>query len=158
MKPELRQQLNLNQAYWIAQLSEEDLKSEGSLVYKDLKTARKYDVFGTANFFNFVPFKAAIDYFLKIGLNKVKAHNDTLIDQWIEGINNLPFDFISPREGRLRSSLVVFSHKNPDKNPAIFKQLLSKGIYPAFWKGNIRISPHVYNTSKEIERVLKALD
>jgi len=62
IKPELRDQLSLNRAYWPAVLSEEDLKSEDVLTARDFKTARKYDIFGTANFFNFIPFKASIDF------------------------------------------------------------------------------------------------
>lgn len=157
IKPELRERLILNQAYWSAVLSETDLKSEDALVYKDIKTARKFDVFGTANFFNFVPFKAAIDYWLEVGLDKVRAYHDQLIDQLIAGLNVNQYDLISPKSGKERSSLVVLSHKDRDKNEQIFNRLVEKGIYAAFWKGDLRIAPHVYNTQEEIARVLEVL-
>jgi len=157
IKPELRDQLTLNQAYWSAMLSEEDLKKEDTLTLKDLKTARKYDVFGTANFFNFVPFKAAIDYLLEIGLENIKAYHDQLIDRLIAGLNTDQYDLISPKEGKGRSSLVVLSHKDKDKNEQIFNDLKDQGIYTALWKGNLRIAPHVYNTQEEISKVLEAL-
>jgi len=157
IKPELRDQLNLNHAYWTALLSAEELKQEGPLFLKDLNTARKYDIFGTANFFNFVPFKTAIDYLMDIGLDKISVHNMGLIDKFINELNYDSYHLISPKEGPRRSNLVVLSHKNKDKNEEIFNTLFSQGIYTALWKGNLRISPHVYNTEDEIGRLLDVL-
>ncbi len=156
--PKLRDQLDFNQAYWITISSSEDLKNEGPLKLRELKTARKYDVFGTANFFNFVPFKAAIDYWLKIGLNTVEEHNQDLIDQFLEGLNKDRYTLISPKERIGRSNLVVISHEDKAKNEKIFQDLLSHDIYTAFWKGNIRIAPHVYNSPSDIQRVLTILN
>lgn len=157
IKPELRDQLQLNRAYWPAVLCEEELKSEDALTFKDLKSARKYDVFGTANFFNFVPFKASIDYFLDAGLENVRAYHDWLMDCLIAGLNTDQYDLISPKEGKQRSSLVVLSHKDKEKNERIFKGLTEQGIYTALWKSNLRIAPHVYNTQEEIKKVLNIL-
>jgi selenocysteine lyase/cysteine desulfurase len=157
INPRLRARLQLNRNYWSAALSREELNSEGALAYRDIKTARKYDVFGTAGFFNFVPFKAAVDYWLEAGLDNVKACHDTLIDHFIAGLNAGPYDLISPREGRWRSSLVVVSHKNREKNERIFHSLKDQGIHTALWKGNIRLAPHVYNTVEEMDRTLQAL-
>ncbi len=40
----------------------------------------------------------------------------------------------------------------------IFRQLLEKGIYTAKWKGNIRVSPHIFNNDAEIEKVIEVLN
>ncbi len=157
MKPTLRERLILNQAYWIPFLSAEELKEEGALKLKELKTSRKFDVFGTANFFNFVPFKASIDYWLNLGLDNVRRYHDELIDQIIERLKKGPYQLISPEQGEARSSLVVFSHQQKEKNEEIFRELSGHNIYTALWKGNIRISPHVYNTHKEIQDFLNIL-
>lgn len=158
IRPQLRDRLILNQAYWIAVLSAEDLKKEGPLTMRDIKTARKFDVFGTANFFNFVPFRAAIDYWLKIGLGEVRAYHDHLLDRLVDGLKDSRYDFVSPRQGRDRSSLAVISHRDRNKNEKIHQELLSRGVYTALWKGNIRIAPHVYNTDKEIAQLIKLLN
>ncbi len=157
IKPELRDQLELNRAYWSAVLSEEDLRGEDVLTARDPKTARKYDVFGTANFFNFVPFKASIDYWLEVGLENVRAYHDYLIDLFVSKLNLKQYQLISPKAGDQRSSLVVFSHYDKSKNRQMFKSLTERGIYTAFWKGNIRIAPHIYNAPEEIEKILELL-
>ncbi len=158
IKPELRDQLSLNRAYWPAVLSEEDLKKDDVLTARDFKTARKYDIFGTANFFNFVPFKAAIDFWLKIGLEQVRVHHDLLIDTFLSQLNFDHYDLISPREGDQRSSLVFFSHRDKSRNEQIFKNLTEQGIHTAFWKGNIRVAPHAYNTEEQMSKVAQVLE
>lgn len=157
IKPELRGRLSLNRAYWPAMLSDEDMRSEDVLTARDLKTARKYDIFGTANFFNFVPFKASIDLWLNIGLEHVRAYHDRLIDAFLSRLNSDQYDLISPREGSQRSSLVFISHRDKSRNEQIFKELAGKGIHMAFWKGNIRIAPHVYNTDEQMYKVAQVL-
>lgn len=156
IKPELRKQLHLNRAYWISTLSEVELEREGPLQFKELTSARKYDIFGTANFFNFVPFKTSIDYILDIGLENIIKHNNHLVDFIIQNIHS-NYIFVSPQEGNNRSSLVVISHKQPQKNSLIFKSLHDRDVYPAFWRGNIRLAPHIYNTESEVEKVLEIL-
>lgn len=157
IKPSLRESLILNQAYWISLLSALELKEEGPLKIKKLKTARKFDVFGTANFFNFVPFKASLDYWLNLGLENVSSYHHFLTDQIMEGLQRASYPLISPQEEDARSSLIVFSHPRKEKNEEIFQDLLDEGIYAALWKGNIRVSPHVYNTEEEIMRFLSVV-
>ncbi len=157
IKPSLRDQLELNQAYWVSMLSRKELQEQGPLRLKETKDARRFDVFGTADFFDHIPLGAAIDYWLDAGLEDVRAYHDQLIDHLIAGLKGLGYILISPEKGNRRSSLVVFSHIDRNKNTQIYEGILSRGIYPALWKGNIRISPHVYNTKDEIDQVIKVL-
>ena len=158
MKPTLREQLRINHAYWIPYLSGGELQSEEKIIYKDLKSSRKLDVFGTANFFNFVPLKTAIDYFLKIGLHNVRDYHQHLVDRFLAGLDPKKYDLLSLKEGTSRSSLIVISHKNKIENEKIHRELMVQNIYTALWKGNIRISPHVYNKTDEIDQVNAALN
>jgi len=157
IRPDWRDELDYNQAYWISSLSSEELRSEDVLKFREMKGARKYDIFGTANFFNFVPFKAAIDLWLEIGLDNARKYHDELIDYFLGRLNPAGYLLISPKQGKSRSSLVVISHKNPERNPGIHQRLLEQGVYTALWKGNIRVAAHVYNTKDDIEKLLAAL-
>ena len=158
MTPSLRQQLQYNQAYWVNTLSAEELKSSGELQLSQKRNASQYDVFGTANFFNFVPLTASIEYLLDVSLEKIYRYNATLVDRIISGLDSSRFELISPREKEKRSGLVVFSHKDRSRNQSIFDALLNQKIYLASWKGNLRASPHLYNTSQEIDKFLTILN
>lgn len=158
MTPELRQRLDINLNYWISTLTDEELQTSEALHYKKLTSSRVLDVFGTANFFNFVPFKASIDYFLHIGLDIVETYNQELINHFLEGLNPATYDVISPKSGPGRSNLVVFSHRDPNKNKTVFGELNKENIYLAHWKGNLRFAPHIFNQTTQVTRLLKVLE
>ncbi len=158
ISPKIREGLEYNQAYWVSAMSEKELESEGVIGLKDQNTARKFDVFGTANFFNFIPFKASIDYFLDIGLNQIKSKQQELIDYFISNLKPTIYEIISPVEREDRSSLIVIFHKKGELNKQIHQSLLDAGMYTALWKNNIRIAPHIYNSMGDMEKLLKLLN
>ena len=157
MKEELRRKLCLNHAYWINTLSREEIQSTGLLEKKDIVSARQYDVFATANFFNFIPWIASLELLSSIGLENVNHYNMSLGEKFISGLDREKYHLISPEEKSMRSHLVVVSSNNPACNLDIFKELKKRGFHTAFWKGNIRISPHVYNTQEQIDQLLQCL-
>jgi len=157
IRKEVRQQLNYPQNYWISLMDESSLNSEGPINLKDDRSARRYDVFGTANFFNYVPWRASLEYLLSIGLNNVHQYNQALVDQIVDGLNQKYFDLISPRLKKERTNIVVFSYKDASQNLSLFNFLKDKGFYLALWRNKLRISPHIYNTCKEMEALLDAL-
>lgn len=157
MTPQVRESLQYNSAYWVNVMEEKELMSTEALKLSEGTSAARYDVFGTANFFNFYPLTVSIEYLLKIGIEQVQAHIDGLTARFLKGIDRRTYDIISPLENGQRSALVYFSHKIRAKNSPLFRLLVDEGIYPAMWKGNVRIAPHIFNTDKDIDRVLEIL-
>lgn len=151
--PGLRERLVYNQAYWVNLMAPKDLETTEELKVPTDRSARRYDVFGTANFFNFRPLTASIEYLLNIGIDQIQQYNDSLIELIIAKVDNCGFDLISPRPKGKRSALLVFSHKNKARNAEIYHKLAEEKIYGALWKGNIRFSPHLFNNREEIERL-----
>jgi selenocysteine lyase/cysteine desulfurase len=76
----------------------------------------------------------------------------------VAGLDRRRFALVSPEVGPNRSSLVVFTHREPSRNAAIHARLREAGILTAHRRGNIRVSPHLYNTSDEIDRALVVLN
>jgi cysteine desulfurase / selenocysteine lyase len=157
--PELRESLDYNQAYWLATLTAEDLQKEQTeyKVRTDLG-ARKYDVFGTANFFNFKPWAAAVEYLLNQRIELIDEHNQRLVYRMIEGLDPDKYDVLSPREGAARSTLVLITHKQPSRNIEINDALRESGVHIAFRSGKLRFSPHLYNTDEEMDYALSVLE
>lgn len=155
--PQLRKTLKNRQAFWVNVMSEEQLAATGELDLKPQNSAKSFDVFGTANFFNFVPLTASIEYLLDIGVEAVGQAIDARVEEFIRGLDKSSCVLISPAEKGKRSALVVFSHRDQGKNAAIFRKLAESGIYGAKWKGNLRISPHIFNTPPDMKKVLQAL-
>ena len=159
MRPELRESLEYNQAYWLAMQTADDLgREQDEVVLRTDLGARKYDVFGTANFFNFKPWAAAVEYLLEQGIEHIEAHDNSLVSRLIEGLDPEKYNLISPRHGSSTSTLVVVSHKDPNRNPEIHRGLLQERIFISLREGNLRISPHLYNTEEDIDALLSILN
>ena len=158
IRPQVRVDLNYPQNYWISLMDEASLNSEGVIQLNDDHSARRYDVFGTANFFNYMPWTASIEYLLNIGLDVIETHNRSLVDQLIGGLDLSRYDLLSPSLSKERTNIIVFSSKDASQNSRLNEYLKAKGFYLALWKNKLRVSPHIYNTDKEIEAFLYALN
>lgn len=158
MKPELRESLSYNQAYWLAMQTAADLKSEPKLEIKKGLGARKYDVFGTANFFNFKPWAASIEYLLSCGISNIETHDQNLISRLVKGLDVEKFRLLSPQLGNLSSTIVLISHVNSNYNHEIFDYLKRNNLEIAMRKGSLRIAPHLYNTMENIDYLLEVLN
>ena len=157
--PALREDLDYNQAYWLAMQAVDDLKnSKGMPEVKEDLGAKKYDVFGTANFFNFVPWRASVEYLLEKSIEKIKTHNDELIDHLKEGLLKSNYEILTPRNDSVASSILVISHKDKARNEEIFELLKQKNIYISLRQGNLRFALHLYNTMNEIDEALSMLN
>ena len=113
--------------------------------------ARAYDVFGTANFFNFIPWAAALEDLLTQGIEAIARHDQALVEQLIGLLEDSDYRFISPTDPGQRAAIVVVSAADPRGNPAACQRLTDAGIDVALRAGNIRLSPHLYNTFDQIE-------
>ncbi len=160
IRPELLQTLEYNQQYWLSIMSPRDLGREASEVRlpEGPPTARTYDVFCTANFFNFKPWAASVEYLLEQNIEKIASHDQQLVGNLIKGLDPGKYNLMSPREGDARSTLVFISHRERERNREIYYHLREKGIDISLRREKLRIAPHLYNTMDEISRVLEILN
>jgi selenocysteine lyase/cysteine desulfurase len=160
LRPELLRSLEYNQAYWLAALTADDLGREDDVARLPTgpPTARTYDVFGTANFFNFKPWAASLEYLLAQGIERVAAHDQRLVSRLLAGLDRDKYDVLSPAAGPERSTLVFVSHKEPARNREVYDRLGESGVGVAFRRGRVRLAPHLYNTDADIDRALAALN
>jgi cysteine desulfurase / selenocysteine lyase len=155
LRPELSEVLRPTKLYWLSALTAEDLAAPsldlGSITPR--KTGR-LDVFGTANFFNFVPFTAALELLLELGIDEVAAYVDGLVASLLAGIDRARFRLVSGED--VRSPLVVVEPLQ-EAPGEVFERLAAAGVHVAHRRGRIRISPHLYNTPDEVNRALELL-
>src|SRR6185503_12012709 len=106
------------------------LKNTGELHLHESqeKDGKFYDVFGTANFFNFYPFATSIEYLFQLGLENIQKYNDNLINKFIKELDQKKYRFISPTAANQRSALIVISHVDVAKNQSIYRKLINKNI------------------------------
>ncbi len=112
--------------------------------------AAALDVFNTANFFNFVPWTAALDTLLDCGPERVAAYDRDLVARLLAALDRDAYRVLSPQPAE--SAIVVVSHRDPGRNAAIHAALAAAGVDISLRENNLRFSPHLYNTGEEIDR------
>jgi selenocysteine lyase/cysteine desulfurase len=159
IEPELRESLNYNQAYWLAMQTADDLKGPQDMpTIRDDIGARKYDVFGTANFFNFKPWTEAVNLLLGFGVNDIWEYDQSLVQRLVDGLDKESFEIISPVQQGEGSNILVLSHRNSAHNERLFEMLERQRIHVSLRNGRLRFSPHLYNTEEQIDRALAILN
>jgi selenocysteine lyase/cysteine desulfurase len=106
--------------------------------------------------------RAAVELLLETGLPEISTKILSLTRALSEQIEPMEFEFLSPINGGNRSGILTFRHS--DVTTSKIADLLSaEGVVVSLrfdragcsW---LRVSPHFYNTSAEIERVGKVLN
>jgi selenocysteine lyase/cysteine desulfurase len=158
MKQEHINNLDYNQAYWIPMQGDRDLDKIRDYQILTGIGAAQYDVFGTANLFNFIPWTESVKLFLRHGIKPIEKHNSKLVDQFIKGLDTSKYDIKSPLKGPERSAIILVSHKKPERNKPIYEFLTEGKVFISFREGLMRFSPHLYNTKEDIEKTLNILN
>ncbi len=157
LRPEFRRELQPTQRYWLSQQSAEDLGSERDPADEDPSNSiHRFDLFGTANFFNFHPWGVTLEYLLEQGPQAIETHDRNLVRRLLDGLPEV-YRTISPESDKRRSTLVLFSHRETSRNEAIYRDLVDARIRGAFRRGAIRTAPHLYNDESQIDRLLERL-
>jgi len=159
IRPELFARMRYNQRYWLSLQSAEELGHERDDPQREPPgSARRYDIFGTANFFNFAAWAAGLELLSGIGLAAIGRHDQRWVDRFLDDLDTTRFDLISPRSGSERSTLIFLDHRDAGLNRKIYERCLASGVHVAFRRGKIRVAPHLYNTDAERERLLELLN
>lgn len=158
LRPALRERLYRPKAYWLSQLSQADLaRDDLDVRLPDRAGPHDLDIFGTANFNNYVPWTVAVEHLLDLGVERVREHDDRLVARLLAGLDAAGMRVLSPREPERRSTLVFFTHPDRARNAALHETLAAAGVDVALRGGSLRASPHLYNTDADIDRLLDRL-
>ncbi len=158
LHPKLLAVLEYNQLYWIVMKGERDFDQIRDYQIRNDLGAEQYDVFCTANFFNFVPWIKSVEYLLAQGITEIQQFNDKLVERFLQGLDSNKYSVLSPKELPERTAIIIVSHRRSDHNREIFHLLTNNGIDLTLREGNLRFSPHLYNTFEEIEQTISILN
>ncbi len=118
--------------------------------------AVRWDAPETASFLNCMPMAAALEFLGAIGIERVFAHTRSLIDRLVDG---LPAGFRT--ESSLvdahRSSIFRLVGDDPDRTRAAFQRCSEARVSVSMRESGIRVSPGVWNSEDDIDRLLEQL-
>jgi cysteine desulfurase / selenocysteine lyase len=140
--------------YWTAA---EGSDRFGSLALSDPKVvpaARRWDAAETASYFNLAGIAESLELLLRIKPETVLAHNRALMELMFE---RLPKDRCvpaSPLDPERRGPYACFAARTPEKTAALYEKLQAENVFVSLREGNLRVSPHLFNTERDIDRLI----
>ncbi len=118
--------------------------------------AARWDAPETASFLNCMPMAAALEFLGAIGIERVYAHTRFLIDRLVDG---LPAGFRA--ESSLveahRSSIFRLVGDDPERTHAAYQRCLEARVSVSMRESGLRVSPGVWNSADDIDRLLEQL-
>jgi selenocysteine lyase/cysteine desulfurase len=152
-----RSAMRLGPAYWMATESAEGFHQLSGDDIRITKETRRWDAPETSNFFNLAAMKASLEFLKRVGVKTVWDHNVDLVAQIIE---RLPLDrcvLASPASQDLRGPYVCIAARKAAHTPEIYEKLRAAGVFVSLRAGSLRIAPHLYNTERDVDRLIKVL-
>ncbi len=143
--------------YWMALDGADRFQS---LIFDDPKPApgaRRWDSAETASFFNLSAFEASLELVHRAGPETVAAHNRELIAMLYD---RLPRDRClpaSPSDPARRGPYACFSARTPEKTAALQERLRKENIFVSLREGNLRVAPYLYNTERDMDRLIAVI-
>jgi cysteine desulfurase/selenocysteine lyase len=115
---------------------------------------------GSQNMVGMLGLAASLDLLAGLGVSPTRSPVAeqvlSLTDYAGERLTKLGATLLAPRVGERRSGIVTFQLAGRDPNE-IRRQLLAAGIVVRNRAGGVRLSPHGYNTTDEIDRLIDEL-
>lgn len=122
------------------------------------RAAKRWDTAEAATYFNFnlVAMDASVEFVLRAGPESVLEHNRELVDLMFE---RLPPDCVpaSPLHSPQRGPYGCFTARTPERTVAMYQKLRKENIVVAMREGKIRVSPHLFNSTHDIDRLIRVV-
>ena len=115
--------------------------------------ARRFELM-TLPYQDFAGFNASVGMLLEVGVERIRDHLRTVGTPVLEWADRTGTRVASPRDERA-SGIVCLA---PDRVDEAHRRLKRARVICSLREGAIRLSPHLYNTLAEMERVVEVLD
>ena len=101
--------------------------------------------------------EASLSLLLETGIERIAAHLRDLTDDLCERLTGRGYELVSSRLSQEKSQIVCVRHGGEWSAGALYHHLKKQGIVAAPRGNRLRISPHLYNTTADLEALMSAL-
>jgi cysteine desulfurase/selenocysteine lyase len=145
--------------YWLALMGSHNFAALNFDDPKPAANAKRWDSPEWASYFNFnlAAMDVSVDFVVRMGPELVQAHNRKLIDLMFERLPKDRFVIASPLDAARRGSYGCFAARSPEKTAEHYQRLRKENVVVSLREGNIRVSPHLYNTERDIDRLISVV-
>ena len=118
-------------------------------------TVQRYEE-GSPNALGLVGLDASLSLLEDVGVDAISTQIMMLSEYAAQKLDAKNYHVVSPRADHQRAGLVTFKHRALP-NGSVLQTLTDAKVIAAVRGGNLRFSPHFYNTTEEIDRAVDAL-
>jgi cysteine desulfurase/selenocysteine lyase len=120
-------------------------------------TAERWDAAETSNYFNLAAMDTSVQFVLRVGAEAVQAHQRNLIEFMYQRLPKDRCIATSPEDSARRGPYGCFTARTTEKTVALYEKLQKENVIVALREGNIRVSPYLYNTERDIDRLIATI-
>jgi selenocysteine lyase/cysteine desulfurase len=155
IRPGLAERLDVGNVNWFATRQSERFDRLADLPLAPRPGAMRFDMNEPANFFNVAAGTAAARYVAEVTPAAIEAHARALLDRLIAGLPAgwTPLSADAP----LRSNILCFRGPDEKTTDRALAHLRARRVALSAREGALRVSPHVYNTESDVDRLLEVL-
>jgi cysteine desulfurase/selenocysteine lyase len=145
--------------YWMAAMGSDNFAAMNFDAPKPAPNAKRWDAPESASCFNFnlVAMDVSVDFVVRRGPELVAAHNRKLIELLFERLPKDRYVLASPTDAARRGPYGCFTARSREKTAEIYEHLRKENVVVSLREGNIRVSPHLYNTERDIDRLISVV-
>lgn len=100
---------------------------------------------------------ASLELLTNISVQNIANYLEELTDYLCERLKEKRYEVVSSRAPGEKSQIVCIRHPDGMAAMALYAHLRARNIITAPRSDRLRLSPHLYNTSQEVDRLIKAL-
>ncbi len=152
---EIQDRLDLQVVNWVSVEGSEDFDALPREEFTLPKAARIFDVPQTANFLNLYALEASLEFVERVGVRAVTEHCARLLERLAEGLRQTGHSVIYAAEPALRSTILGFHVDSLEATTNLHKKLRANHVAVSLRQGIIRVSPYLYNSDADIDRLLE---
>lgn len=154
VRDELIERLEPHAVGWSSMRASQDFGALLDYRYDFVDDARRFEV-ATLPLQDFAALAASLELLLGVGVERIRAHVAALLEPLVAWLAERPaVEIVSDLRPEHRSGIFCF---RPRDAQAAFAALRRADVHAVLREGAIRLSPHLYNTPADLERVLGVL-
>jgi selenocysteine lyase/cysteine desulfurase len=142
-------------ANWIISPNSKEVYSLLDYTTETLPGARRFDRGQCANMLTNSCLEASLELLLELGLENIEDHNKKLTQHFIENFPKNKYQLITPTDSM--GNIVALKSTSVDSRE-LETELKFRNIDVSVRQGNIRLSFHLFNTEKQVNELIQALD
>jgi cysteine desulfurase / selenocysteine lyase len=145
--------------YWMALMGSHNFAALNFEDPKPAANAKRWDSPEWASYFNFnlVAMDVSVDFVVRMGPELVAVHNRKLIELLFERLPKDRYVLASPADAARRGPYGCFAARSKEKTAEVYQRLRKENVVVSLREGNIRVSPHLYNTERDIDRLVSVV-